>query len=169
MLARRAGRRSLLKCLRPDHPRVRPRAAAAVQDHVREKPENKHLKSLTLKEFTGLIFQVCPGLEPFKKSLEQIYQNFNAYKRTVPVRGAILLDPSMQKCLMVKGWKKDAGWGFPRGKLSKNETDAACAIREVGGEEAPGLAWLGGAVGSLLGVSRLPPDGNQPGAAVHDA
>ena len=112
-----------------------------MQDHVREKPENKHLKSLTLKEFTGLIFQVCPGLEPFKKSLEQIYQNFNAYKRTVPVRGAILLDPSMQKCLMVKGWKKDAGWGFPRGKLSKDETDVACAIREVGGEERPARCW----------------------------
>ena len=31
--------------------------AAYVQDHVREKPENASLKSLTLKEFTGLIFQ----------------------------------------------------------------------------------------------------------------
>lgn len=27
------------------------------QDHVREKPENTKLKSLTLKEFTGLIFE----------------------------------------------------------------------------------------------------------------
>jgi mRNA-decapping enzyme subunit 2 len=63
--------------------------------------------------------------------LEEIYQSFNAYKRTVPVRGAILLDPSMEKCLLVRGFKKDAGWGFPRGKLSLNETDAQCAAREV--------------------------------------
>jgi len=49
----------------------------------------------------------------------------------VPVRGAILLDPSMEKCLLVRGYKKDAGWGFPRGKLSKNESDSQCAAREV--------------------------------------
>jgi 8-oxo-dGTP pyrophosphatase MutT (NUDIX family) len=38
----------------------------------------------------------------------------------------------MAKCLLVRGYKKDAGWGFPRGKLSKDETDAQCAAREVG-------------------------------------
>ena len=27
-----------------------------------------------------------PGLEPFRGSLEEIYANFNKYKRTVPVR-----------------------------------------------------------------------------------
>lgn len=32
-------------------------APACWQDHVREKPENAALKSLTLKEFTGLIFE----------------------------------------------------------------------------------------------------------------
>lgn len=95
------------------------------------KPGNEALRSLSLKEFTGLIFEQCPGLEPFRGSLEEIYQSFNAYKRTVPVRGAILLDPTMEKCLLVRGFKRDAGWGFPRGKLSKNETDAQCAAREV--------------------------------------
>lgn len=101
------------------------------QDHVRQKPENSDLRSLSLKQFTKLIFDKCPGLEPFQGQLEEIHQAFNAYKRTIPVRGAILLDPSMEKCLLVRGFKKDAGWGFPRGKLSKNETDAQCAVREV--------------------------------------
>lgn len=101
------------------------------EDHVRLKPENASLRSLSLKQFTGLIFEKCPGLEPFRGSLEEIYQSFNAYKRTVPVRGAILLDPTMEKCLLVRGFRKDAGWGFPRGKLSLNETDAQCAVREV--------------------------------------
>ncbi len=98
------------------------------EDHVRHK---SNLRSLSLKEFTGLIFETCPGLEPFRGSLEQIYAEFTAYKRTVPVCGAILLDPEMRKCLLVKGYQKGSGWGFPKGKLSLNETDEECAIREV--------------------------------------
>ena len=65
---------------------MQPRSASCLQDYVREKPENTHLKPLNLKEFTGLIFEQVPGLQPFKASLEEIYQNFNKYKRTVPVR-----------------------------------------------------------------------------------
>jgi 8-oxo-dGTP pyrophosphatase MutT (NUDIX family) len=98
------------------------------EDHVRHK---HNLRSLGLKEFTGLIFDACPGLEPFHGSLEQIYGAFTAYKRTVPVCGAILLDPPMQKCLLVRGYKEGSSWGFPRGKLSQNESDEECAIREV--------------------------------------
>eukprot|EP00889_Picochlorum_renovo_P004602 jgi/Picre1/31632/NNA_006983.t1 len=98
------------------------------EDHVRHK---YGLRSLGLKQFTGLIFEKCPGLEPFRGSLEQIYTAFNEYKRTVPVRGAILLDPKMKKCLLVRGFKEGSGWGFPKGKLSLNETDEECAIREV--------------------------------------
>ncbi len=37
----------------------------------------------------------------------------------------------MSKVLLVRGYKRDAGWGFPRGKLSKGESDAECAVREV--------------------------------------
>lgn len=34
-----------------------PATPGSFQDHVREKPENAALKSLTLKEFTGLMFE----------------------------------------------------------------------------------------------------------------
>lgn len=44
-----------------------------------------------------------------------------------------MLDPRMEKCLLVRGWKRDAGWGFPRGKTSYGENDVECAIREVRG------------------------------------
>jgi 8-oxo-dGTP pyrophosphatase MutT (NUDIX family) len=98
------------------------------EDHERHK---HNTKSLSLKEFTGLIFDSCPGLEPFHGSLEQIYQAFTEYKRTVPVCGAILLDPPMKKCLLVRGFKEGSGWGFPKGKLSLNESDEECAVREV--------------------------------------
>ena len=53
--------------------------------------------------------------------------------QTIPTMGAIILDPSMEKCLLVRGWKATSGWGFPRGKVSKDESDAECAIREVSG------------------------------------
>ena len=45
--------------------------------------------------------------------------------------GAILLEPSLEKVLLVRGFQAAASWGFPRGKVSKDETDAECAVREV--------------------------------------
>jgi len=51
--------------------------------------------------------------------------------QAVPVMGAILLNAAMDKCLLVRGFKEHAAWGFPRGKISKDETDAECAVREV--------------------------------------
>lgn len=32
---------------------------------------------------------------------------------------------------MVRGWKSNAGWCFPRGKINSEESEEACAIREV--------------------------------------
>ena len=49
----------------------------------------------------------------------------------VPVCGAIILNPTLDKCLLVKGWSKNATWGFPKGKINKNESEIACAAREV--------------------------------------
>ncbi|KAI7740730.1 hypothetical protein M8C21_026824, partial [Ambrosia artemisiifolia] len=71
---------------------------------------NPSLKSFTLKEFTSL--------------------NFTSYKVRVPVTGAIILDQTYERCVLVKGWK-GTSWSFPRGKKNKDEEDDACAIREV--------------------------------------
>ena len=46
--------------------------------------------------------------------------------------GAVLLDPTLRKCLLVRGFSSQASWGFPRGKVAKGEPDVSCAIREVG-------------------------------------
>lgn len=32
---------------------------------------------------------------------------------------------------MVRGWKSNAGWCFPRGKINSEESEEACAVREV--------------------------------------
>mmetsp|Transcript_27777 Transcript_27777/g.71485 ORF Transcript_27777/g.71485 Transcript_27777/m.71485 type:complete len:259 (-) Transcript_27777:278-1054(-) len=45
--------------------------------------------------------------------------------------GAILLDPTLSYVLLLRGFKSNAAWGFPRGKIGNGERDADCAIREV--------------------------------------
>lgn len=39
-------------------------------------------------------------------------------------------DPSLQ-CLLVKGWKSSAAWGFPKGKINQSESHRDCAVRET--------------------------------------
>lgn len=43
----------------------------------------------------------------------------------------MILNPEMDKVLLVKGWASRAGWSFPRGKINKDEREIDCAIREV--------------------------------------
>ncbi|KAK4540997.1 hypothetical protein LTR36_008366 [Oleoguttula mirabilis] len=101
---------------------IRPIAAAA----------GNPLPSLSLRQFCLQLFQHCPLLSGFTDAQHiAAYEEFLAYKVRVPVRGAILMDESMEKLVLVKGWKKGASWSFPRGKINKDEKDLDCAIREV--------------------------------------
>ncbi|CAN7141172.1 unnamed protein product [Brassica rapa subsp. narinosa] len=88
------------------------------------------LKSLSLKEFTSLLFNSCDVLRPYVSNVDDIFKDFTSYKCRVPVTGAIILDETYERCLLVKGWK-GSSWSFPRGEKSKDEEDYACAIREV--------------------------------------
>ncbi|KAK6929192.1 NUDIX hydrolase domain [Dillenia turbinata] len=114
--------------------------------------KNPSLKSLTLKEFTSLsilfelrseeelpltivddywvIVQLCDVLRPYVAHIDDIFKDFTSYKVRVPVTGAIILDETFERCLLVKGWK-GTSWSFPRGKKNKDEEDHACGIREV--------------------------------------
>ncbi|XP_042014820.1 mRNA-decapping enzyme subunit 2-like [Salvia splendens] len=91
---------------------------------------NPSLKSLTLKEFTTLLFNNCDVLKPYVPHIDDIFKDFTSYKFRVPVTGAIILDETYERCLLVKGWK-GSSWSFPRGKKNKDEEDHKCAIREV--------------------------------------
>ena len=100
------------------------------EDFVR--PLDPNLPSLNLRQFCLLIFQHCPllsGFSPYHHSAA--FSEFLAYKTRVPVRGAIMLNEAMDEVVLVKGWKKNANWSFPRGKINKDEKDIHCAIREV--------------------------------------
>lgn len=90
------------------------------------------LPSLPLRQFCLMLFQHCPLLSGYNDAQHiAAYEEFLAYKVRVPVRGAILLDESMDKVVLVRGWKKGSSWSFPRGKINKDEKDLDCAIREV--------------------------------------
>ncbi|KAL3819978.1 hypothetical protein ACJIZ3_005883 [Penstemon smallii] len=91
---------------------------------------NPSLKSLTLKEFTSLLFNNCDVLKPYVAHIDDIFKDFTSYKVRVPVTGAIILDETYERCILVKGWK-GSSWSFPRGKKNKDEEDHKCAIREV--------------------------------------
>lgn len=100
------------------------------EDFVR--PIDPTLPSLNLKQFCLKIFQHCPLLSAFSDEQHlAAYQDFLGYKTRVPVRGAIMLNYEMDKVVLVKGWKNNASWSFPRGKINKDEKDLDCAIREV--------------------------------------
>ncbi|KAF7722445.1 mRNA-decapping enzyme subunit 2 [Apophysomyces ossiformis] len=53
------------------------------------------------------------------------------YRFRIPVCGAILINDSLDKCVLVKGWSSRSGWGFPKGKINQDEEYSCCAIREV--------------------------------------
>ncbi|ORX73682.1 DCP2-domain-containing protein, partial [Linderina pennispora] len=98
-------------------------------DFVREK--NPSLPSMSLKTFAGRMFKHCPLLSHWAHDAETAYQTFLEYKFKVPVCGAIILNEALDKVLLVKGWSSRSSWGFPRGKINKDEPEWQCAQREV--------------------------------------
>ncbi|GAQ86324.1 NUDIX hydrolase domain containing protein [Klebsormidium nitens] len=99
------------------------------EDHVRE--QQPALRSFSLSDFIAAMFKHCAALRPYGEFADEIYRSFTDYKVKVPTTGAILLNPAMDKCVMVRGWKQHSAWGFPKGKKNFQEEDLACAIREV--------------------------------------
>ena len=117
------------------------------EDFVRE--ANPQFPSLPLKKFSQIFFRACPVLHRWSSDFEIAFNNFMQYKTRVPVCGAIMLNDTWEKvrrlwlgstrqvltavpqCVLVKGWKSSAGWGFPKGKINQDEEPHKCAAREV--------------------------------------
>lgn len=98
-------------------------------DFYREK--YKYLPPLNMRAFAEKLFEFCPILKPFYNSIHLLLECYNHYKTRVPVCGAIILNPAMDKALFVKAWNSRSSWGFPKGKMCDNETHSQCAAREV--------------------------------------
>ncbi|KAF8640624.1 hypothetical protein AX17_000285 [Amanita inopinata Kibby_2008] len=108
------------------------------EDFIRE--QNPNFPSLPLKKFSAMLFHACPLLHQWSHDHEQAFNTFMQYKTRVPVCGAIMLNDTWEKCLLVKGWKSSSGWGFPKGKINEDEPPPTCAIREVLEETGYNLA-----------------------------
>lgn len=95
---------------------------------------NPGLPNINLRSFIHQIFNHIPqsiiAHIPQGKT-ENAFTDFMVYKKRVPVRGAIMLNLAMNKCVLVKGWKSGSSWSFPRGKIDQDEDDRDCAIREA--------------------------------------
>jgi len=98
-------------------------------DFYRE--DHPTLPKYSLSEFTKVFFNNCPLLKPHRNNVEEILKKFSEYKTRVPVFGAIILNQDLDKALFVKGFGSSNSWGFPKGKVNKDEADGDCAVREV--------------------------------------
>lgn len=98
-------------------------------DHYREKYPDQY-PTVTLKGFAEKLFKHCDVLKPYKGQSAELFAKFNDYKGQVPTYGAIILDSSLSKLLLIRSWSGTT-WGFPKGKVNKDEAEHECAIREV--------------------------------------
>jgi mRNA-decapping enzyme subunit 2 len=94
---------------------------------------NSHLPYYNLKDFSKLLFQYCPILQPYEFKVSEFLKDFLIYKRCVQVCGAVLINSQKDKILLAKSYLGNS-WNFPRGKINKNEKEIDCAIREVSEE-----------------------------------
>ncbi|XP_078689771.1 m7GpppN-mRNA hydrolase-like isoform X2 [Branchiostoma floridae x Branchiostoma belcheri] len=93
-----------------------------------ERPE---LPSCGMRDFSSIIFKHCPFLNEHVDTVDKIMAEWRSYKMSVPTYGGILLDESLENVLLVQGYLAKASWGFPKGKVNKDEPEDTCAIREV--------------------------------------
>lgn len=99
-------------------------------DHVRR--ADRSLPFLWPEEFFTEILSRCPQMCGMSAQLRaSAYTEYLTYRSQIPVRGAILLNPAMDKVLLVR---ESSSWSFPKGKINQGETDLEGAMREVNEE-----------------------------------
>lgn len=107
--------------------------------------DNPDLPPCGMKAFISKIFQEYKFLNKTNETLQSIYEKWKMYKERVPVFGAILLDESLENCVLVRGYHKKVSWGFPKGKVNHDENGIDCAVREVWEEVGFDIAPLANA------------------------
>ncbi|XP_030049349.1 m7GpppN-mRNA hydrolase isoform X2 [Microcaecilia unicolor] len=84
-----------------------------------------------IRDFAKAVFHHCPFLLPDGEDVQRILDEWKEYKMGVPTYGAIILDETLENVLLVQGYLAKSGWGFPKGKVNKEEAPHDCAAREV--------------------------------------
>lgn len=85
---------------------------------------------MPLKEFCTRIL-THSNIAYSSVELEEEFKRFLKYKKSIPVFGALIFNGSMTKILLVRGFGSKKIYTFPRGKISKSESEMECAVREV--------------------------------------
>ena len=93
--------------------------------------EDERLPSFSFQGFARRIFLHFPPLNMYANDVAELVAKFKRYKIRVPVCGGIVLNMSLTKCLLVRGYHTKAAWSFPKGKINKDEKMMTCAVREV--------------------------------------
>lgn len=88
------------------------------------------LNNLKFKPFVHCIAKRCPKFKKVYPKPQRFVNKFYQYKKKIPVCGCIIINEKMTKVLLVTDFK-NRHYTFPRGKISKDESTYACAIREV--------------------------------------
>ncbi|CAJ0958123.1 unnamed protein product, partial [Ranitomeya imitator] len=78
--------------------------------------------------YLDFCMQNFPGLPQY---VQRVLDEWKEYKMGVPTYGAIILDETLENVLLVQGYLAKSGWGFPKGKVNKEEAPHDCAAREV--------------------------------------
>ena len=96
-------------------------------------PQNPEaaLEEGTISEFFAHMFNHVPFLRKFSHQVGSVLEYWSSYKNSVPVIGAIMLNQTRDKVLLVKGFGNKASWTFPKGKINQEEEEHNCAVREV--------------------------------------
>ncbi|XP_074876749.1 m7GpppN-mRNA hydrolase isoform X5 [Buteo buteo] len=83
-----------------------------------------------IRDFAKAVFNHCPFLLPQGEDVQKVLDEWKEYKMGVPTYGAIILDETLENVLLVQGYLAKSGWGFPKGKVNKEEAPHDCAARE---------------------------------------
>ncbi|MEE6508653.1 hypothetical protein FKM82_022171 [Ascaphus truei] len=84
-----------------------------------------------IRDFAKAVFLHCPFLLPNGEDVQRVLDEWKEYKMGVPTYGAIILDETLENVLLVQGYLAKSGWGFPKGKVNKEEAPHDCSAREV--------------------------------------
>lgn len=95
------------------------------------RPEDHSLPACNFKEFITAIFSHYAPLKPKDLPIEQLIIMFKTSKARKPLRGAIILNEALDKCLLVQGYLSSSTWGFPKGKAEDGENELQSAARET--------------------------------------
>ncbi|KAH6934997.1 hypothetical protein HPB50_002937 [Hyalomma asiaticum] len=85
----------------------------------------------SMREFAQMMFQHTLSLQEHLPNVDAILDKWTEYKRAVPTFGAVLIDESLEKVLLVHSYLAKLTWSFPIGNVKEEQELHICAAREV--------------------------------------